>query len=108
MSLSRPLLAPRPSPLPDNVVRLHAEAPALTARDRARLDLVDLFRGLDPASQRVLLCQMEHTQARIRRHSPVAALVRGDHGAVTWRRGEEELWLVAPASRRLLHRRAIG
>jgi hypothetical protein len=108
MSLPRPLLAPRRSVLPENVVRLHPEVPALTARDRARLDLVDLFRGLDPASQRVLLRQMEGTQARIRRHTPAAALVRGERGAVVWRRGAEDLWLVAPASRRLLHRRAIG
>lgn len=95
-------------PLPDNVIVLHPGVPALTARDRARLDLVDLFRGLDPASQRVLLRQLERTQGRIRRHTPAAALVRGERGPVTWRRGAEDLWLTAPASRRFLHQRAMG
>ncbi|MDP2315983.1 MAG: hypothetical protein Q8P41_24010 [Pseudomonadota bacterium] len=99
---------PLPHPLPHNVVRLHPELPALTARDRARLDLVELFRGLDQASQLVLLNQLEHSQARIRRHTPAAALVRGEQGPVSWRRGSSDLWLVAPMSRRFMHQRALG
>ncbi|MDP2304537.1 MAG: hypothetical protein Q8P18_00750 [Pseudomonadota bacterium] len=87
---------------------LHPVEPLLSAQDLARLDLVELFRELDPASQRVLLGQLERTQARIRRYTPVAAIVRGERGRVTWRRGTEELWLTAPASRRFLRQQARG
>ncbi|MES2639667.1 MAG: hypothetical protein V4850_09295 [Myxococcota bacterium] len=101
-----------PRPLPENVILLHPYrepgVPVLSERDRARLDLVELFRELDPASQHVLLRQLEGTQARIRRYTPAAALVRGERGPVTWRRGGEDLWLTAPASRRFLHQRAMG
>ena len=99
---------PLPRPLPENVVVLHPNVPALSERERARLDLVELFRGLDSASQRVILSQMESTQAHIRRYTPTAALVRGENGPVAWRRGGEDLWLIAPASRRFLHQRAMG
>ena len=97
-----------PRPLPENVILLHPDVPPLSARDRARLDLVELFRELDSASQRVLLGQLERTQTRIRRYTSAAAIVRGDLGPVTWRRGAESLWLTAPASRRFLHQRAMG
>ncbi len=99
---------PLPALLPDNVVLLHAQVPALSEREQARLDLVELFRGLDPASQHVLLEQLESTQARIRRYTPVAALVRGERGPVVWRAGGRDRWLVAPASRRFLYQRAMG
>lgn len=107
--------SPRPLPLPfegQSVVFLHphrhADLPALSVRDLARLDLVELFRELDPASQCVLLEQLERTQARIRRYTPTGAIVRGERGPVTWRRGSEDLLLVAPASRRFLHQRATS
>ncbi len=91
-----------------NVVVLHPDIPPLSRRDRARLEMIELLRDLDPASQRVIVDQLLQMHARIRRHTPTAALVRGDRGRVAWRQGRGPRWLVAPESRRWLYQRANG
>lgn len=97
---------PRSAAALANVVVLHPEIPRLSRRDRARLELVELLRDLDPASQQVIIDQLLRTQARIRPYTPAAALVRGERGPVAWRRGEGPRWLVAPTTRRWLYLRA--
>lgn len=92
----------------DNVVVLHPELPRLSARDHARMDLIDLLVELDEASREVVVGQLLDSYARIRRHTPAARLVRGEAGLVRWRAGQGPRWLVAPASRRFLYRRAHG
>ena len=86
-----------------NVVPLR---PWLNVRDQARLELIELLRDLDADSQRVLLAQLGRSQALMRQVSPTAALLRGERGPVTWRRGAGPRWLVAPLSRRWLRQRA--
>lgn len=92
----------------DNVVLLHPDLPHLSARDRARMEMIDLLLGLDEASREVVVGQLLSTHARIRRHTPVGRIVRGEAGPVAWRAGEGPRWLVAPASRRFLYQRAHG
>ena len=95
-------------PESDNVVLLHPRLPALSARDRARMEMLDLLLGLDEASREVVIGQLLRTHARLRRHTPVGRLVRGEAGPVAWRAGAGPRWLVAPESRRFLRRRANG
>jgi hypothetical protein len=97
---------PQPMQLPSNVVILHPQLPRLSPRERARLELIDLFQELDEDSQRVLVAQLALTHARLRTRTPAAALVRGERGPVEWRRGEGERVLVGPESRRWLYQRA--
>lgn len=97
---------PRSAALPANVVALRPEP--LSRRDRARLDLIELLRELDPASQAVVLDQLARTQARVRPYTRAGSLLRGERGPVAWRAGVGPRWLVAPASRRALLARALG
>lgn len=91
-----------------NVVPLHADEPFLTARERARLDLLELLQELDPASQKVVLDQLAAGQRVLRRYGPTGRLVRGERGPVAWRAGHGTRWLVAPGGRRYLALRANG
>ena len=86
-----------------NVYPLPPEVPLLSARERAELDMIELLRGLDPDSQRVLVEQLDRTLRAVRPYSRTARLLSR---RVAWKHRSGLLWLVAPTSRRYLYQQA--